>query len=114
MVVDQVPGSRWEHQRLDDARNVDMVGKVIESTPPRRMVLTWVRPKDAEDDSKHSRVTFNIEPHGDGLIRVTVTHEASSATPMLAVISSGWPKVLSNLKTLLETGRALPHSPSST
>jgi uncharacterized protein YndB with AHSA1/START domain len=114
-VSDWRPGSRWEHQRLDDARTVDIVGKVVESNPPRRLVFTWARPTDAEDDSKHSRVTVDIEPHGDGLVRLTVTHEDLERDPqMLAGISSGWPKVLSNLKTLLETGRALPRSPSAT
>jgi uncharacterized protein YndB with AHSA1/START domain len=114
-VSDWRPGSQWEHRRLDDARTVDIVGKVVESTSPRRLVLTWARPKDAEDDSKHSRVTFDIEPHGDGLIRLTVTREDLERDPrMLAGISGGWPRVLSNLKTLLETGRALPHSPSAT
>jgi hypothetical protein len=33
---------------------------------------------------------------------------------MLGGISSGWPKILSNLKTLLETGQALPRSPLPT
>jgi len=113
-VSDWRPGSPWEHQRLDDARTVDIVGKVVESTPPRRLVFTWARPKDAEDNSKHSRVTIDIEPHGDGLVRLTVTHEDLERDPqMLAGISGGWPKVLSNLKTLLETGRALPRSPSA-
>jgi uncharacterized protein YndB with AHSA1/START domain len=93
----------------------DIVGKVVESTPPRRLVFTWARPKDAEDDSKHSRVSFDIEPHGDVLVRLTVTHEDLERDPqMLAGISGGWPMVLSNLKTLLETGRVLPRSPSAT
>ena len=106
-VSDWRPGSRWEHQRADDTRTADVVGKVVESTPPRRLVLTWARPKDAEDDSKHSRVTFDIEPQGDGVIRLTVTHEELDAQ-MLAGISGGWPIVLSNLRSFLETGRALP------
>ena len=114
-VSDWKPGSRWEHQRLDDARTVDIVGKVVESTPPRRLVYTWARPSDAEVASKHSRVAIDIEPHGDGLVRLTVTHEDLDRDPqMLAGISSGWPKVLSNLQTLLETGRALPRSPLAT
>lgn len=113
-VLDWTPGSRWEHQRIDDARTVDMVGKVVESIPPRRLALTWARPKDAEDDSKHFRVTFDIEPQGDGLIRLTVTHEDLERDPqMLAGISGGWPKILANLKTLLETGHALPQSRSA-
>src|SRR6266850_511832 len=111
-VWDWKTGSQWEHQRLDDARTVDMVGKVVESSPPRRLVITWARPKEAGENSKHSRVTFDIEPQGDGLVRLTVMHEDLERDPqMFESISKGWPKVLSNLKTLLETGRALPHSP---
>ncbi len=110
-VSDWKPGSRWEHQRTDDSRTVDIVGKVVESKPPRRLVFTWARPNDAEDDSKHSRVSIDIEPQGDGLVRLTVTHDDLERDPqMLAGISGGWPKVLSNLKTLLETGRAFPRS----
>ncbi|MEO8806976.1 MAG: SRPBCC family protein [Burkholderiaceae bacterium] len=112
-VSDWKPGSRWEHQRVEAApRTVDIVGKVVESTPPRRMVLTWARPAEAEDESKHSRVAFDIEPHIDGLVRLTVTHDELDAQ-MLAGVSGGWPAVLSNLKTLLETGRALPRVPSA-
>jgi uncharacterized protein YndB with AHSA1/START domain len=111
-VSDWKPGSTWEHQRVDEARTVDMVGTVVENSHPRRLVLTWARPRDVEDSARHSRVTFDIEPHGNGLIRLTVTHEdLEGDAPMLAGISDGWPKVLSNLKTLLETGHALPQSP---
>jgi uncharacterized protein YndB with AHSA1/START domain len=113
-VSDWKPGSRWEHQRDDDARTVDIVGKVVESTPPRRLVFTWARPSEAKDNSKHSRVSIEIEPQGDGLVRLTVTHEDLERDPkMLAGVSGGWPKILSNLKTLLETGRPLPRSPSA-
>ena len=114
-VSDWRAGSQWEHQRVDATRTVDIVGTVVESTPPRRLVLTWARPKEADDDSKHSRVTFDIAPHGEGLIRLTVTHEDLERDPqMLAGISSGWPMVLSNLKTLLETSRPLPRTQLAT
>jgi uncharacterized protein YndB with AHSA1/START domain len=93
-VSDWKPGSKWEHRRADDTGTVDIVGKVIEVLPPRRLGLTWARPKDAEDDR---------------LICLTVTHENLEHDPkMFEGISNGWPKVLSNLKTLLETGHALP------
>jgi uncharacterized protein YndB with AHSA1/START domain len=108
-VSDWQPGSRWEHRRVDAAGTVDMVGKVVENIPARRLAYTWARPKDAEDDSKHSRVVFDIEPYSDGLVRLTVTHDELDPD-MLVGISGGWPKVLSNLKTLLETGRALPRA----
>lgn len=111
-VSDWKPGSRWEHQHDDEASKVDIVGKVVESTPPRRLVMTWARPSEAEDETKHSRLTFDIEHHIDGLVRLTVTHDELDAQ-MLAGISGGWPMVLSNLKTLLETGRVLPRVPAA-
>lgn len=112
-VSDWKPGSRWDHQRADGSATVDITGKVVENTPPRRLVFTWARPKDADDESKHSRVAFDIEPVGDRLVRLTVTHDELERDPeMLTGISGGWPKVLSNLKTFLETGRALPRSAS--
>ncbi|MBM9578103.1 SRPBCC family protein [Leptospira sp. 201903070] len=105
-VSDWKPGSEWRHERLDEEHTIDIVGKVVESIPPRRLVLTWARPKEVEDESKHSRVTFDIEPYADGLVRLAVTHEDLDPQ-MLAGISIGWPGVLSNLKTFLESGRAL-------
>jgi len=108
-VSDWKPGSRWEHQRADDTRAVDIAGTVVESTPPRRLVISWARPADVADTSKHSRVTFDIDAISDALVRLTVTHEGlEQDEKMLQGISSGWPMVLSNLKTMLETGRALP------
>jgi uncharacterized protein YndB with AHSA1/START domain len=108
-VSDWRTGSKWEHQRVDGSGIVDITGEIVESTPPQRLVVSWARPNEADDTSKHSRVTFDIEPHIDGLVRLTVTHEDLEKDPkMLEGISGGWPMVLSNLKTLLETGTPLP------
>lgn len=53
-------------------------------------------------------MTFDIEPFMDA-VRLTVTHEDLEAdSPMLTGISQGWPLVLSSLKTLLESGHAMP------
>lgn len=110
-ISDWKPGSRWEHRRVDGAGTVDMVGKVVEHNPPRRLAFTWARPNDFDDESKHSRVSIEIEPQSGGLVRLTVTHYGLEGDPkMLASISGGWPQVLSNLKTFLETGRALPRA----
>jgi uncharacterized protein YndB with AHSA1/START domain len=107
-ISDWKPGSRWEHRRVDTGA-VDMAGKVVEHTPPRRLAFTWARPNDFDDESKHSRVSLEIEPQGSGLIRLTVIHDGLEGDPkMLAGISGGWPQILSHLKTFLETGRALP------
>jgi uncharacterized protein YndB with AHSA1/START domain len=81
---------------------------VIESAPPRRLVLTWADPADEADVTRHSRVTFEIEPVRD-VVRLTVTHDhLEPGSETHRKIMEGWPKVLSSLKSLLETGRPLP------
>ncbi|HEV3242547.1 MAG TPA: SRPBCC domain-containing protein [Methyloceanibacter sp.] len=65
-------GSPWRHEDFDDASLVDIVGKVVESAPPRHLVLTCSFPRDAGNPEKISRVDFNIETYGDA-VRLTVT-----------------------------------------
>jgi uncharacterized protein YndB with AHSA1/START domain len=106
-VSDWKPGSPWRHVRDDAAKTVDLIGEVVESERPRRLVLTWADPAKAHDKSKHSRATFDIEPF-EGMTRLTVTHgDFAPGSDTRAKISSGWPRVLSSLKSYLETGRAL-------
>ena len=106
-VSDWKPGSAWEHRATDDARTLRLIGKVVESASPHRLVLTWAAPDDTANTAKHSRVTFTIEPVED-MTRLTVTHDELEAdSDMLRSISAGWPRVLSSLKSLLETGRPL-------
>jgi uncharacterized protein YndB with AHSA1/START domain len=105
-VSDWKPGSPWQQRKHAETESVALVGKVLESTPPRRLVLTWAWPKDADDPEKTSRVTFDIEPQGDKLVKLTVLHE-DLEPEMHRGITGGWPQVLSNLKTLLETGQPL-------
>jgi uncharacterized protein YndB with AHSA1/START domain/DNA-binding transcriptional ArsR family regulator len=107
-VSDWQPGSTWEHRRIDGSGQVDVVGKVLETEPPTRLVITF---EDSLDESRDpSVVTFLVEPHED-IVRLTVTHENLPNKEMLAGISSGWPAVLANLKSLLETGDVLPQAP---
>jgi uncharacterized protein YndB with AHSA1/START domain len=107
-VSDWKRGSPWEHRRSGGMKKIDLVGKVVESTPPRRLVLTWAFPADEKRLKKHSRVTFEIKPVR-GVVRLTVTHDRlEPRSPMLAGITEGWPMVLSSLKSLLEAGKALP------
>ena len=107
-VSDWKPGSRWEHRSSEKDRTVRLVGKVVESSPPRRLVLTWAFPADEARPEKHTRVTFEIVPVG-GVVRLTVTHDRlEPGSEMDRGIREGWPRVLSSLKSLLETGSALP------
>jgi uncharacterized protein YndB with AHSA1/START domain len=100
-------GSRWEHRDADDKSLVDVVGKVVESDPPRRLVLSWAMPADEARPAAHSRVTFEIQQVGDA-VRLTVTHEGfEPGSDMLRRISNGWPVVLSSLKSLLESGKPM-------
>ena len=107
-VSDWKPGSRWEHQDYDDGSIVDIAGKVIESIPPRRLVLSWAFPNDLDNPAKVSQVAFDIESYMDA-IRLTVRHTAlEPGSDMQKGVSAGWPLVISGMKTLLETGTPMP------
>ena len=101
-------GSTWAHQRLDGS-GADVTGTVLESVPPTRLVITFEDSSPKPNDGP-SVVTFVIEP-AETLVRLTVTHENLRDAEALGAISHGWPAVLANLKSLLETGEALPEAP---
>jgi len=101
-------GDRWDHVRTDGSGQTDGGGTVEESAPPRRLVLSW-NPPDGRAAGT-SRVAFDIEPW-EGIVRLTVTHTDLPDAAMRADVASGWAGVLSNLKSLLETGHVLPRAP---
>lgn len=106
-VSDWQPGSTWQHVRADEQRTVQVVGKVVESSPPARLVISWASPSQAADPASYSRVSFDITAY-DEMVRLTVTHdELQAGSPMARGIQQGWPIVLSSLKSLLETGRGI-------
>lgn len=102
-------GSTWRHVRVDGSGIADVVGTVLAAEPPTRLVVTFDGP-DAEQPNGPSKVTFEIEPHHE-IVRLTVTHENLADEQALRAISAGWPAVLANLKSLLETGHVLPRAP---
>ena len=92
-------------------------GEVIEADPPRRLVQTW-HPRWSEDiAAETSRVTYDIEEDDGGVTRLTVTHDLEGTPVTAAQVGltdarmheggGGWPMILSDLKTLLETGSGL-------
>ncbi|MFF5438975.1 SRPBCC family protein [Streptomyces achromogenes] len=109
-VSDWRPGSRWEHVRADGSGVADVAGRVVESEPPARLVATWAEPGGEGREDRPSRVTFEIRPYQD-IVRLTVTHDDLADEGERRAVAGGWPAVLSNLKSLLETGRPLPQEP---
>jgi uncharacterized protein YndB with AHSA1/START domain len=91
-------------------------GEVVEADPPRRRVHTWRFLWSEEIAAEGpTRVTFEIEEGEGGTSRLTVTHELENAPTTAAYLAGeiadaggGWSWVLSDLKTLLETGAPLP------
>jgi uncharacterized protein YndB with AHSA1/START domain len=106
-VSDWKPGSGWQHVRANEERAVNVVGKVVEVTPPTRLVITWASPSRGADPAAYSRVSFDVAPYED-MVRLTVTHDELEAGGSMAKgIQQGWPIVLSSLKSLLETGQGI-------
>jgi uncharacterized protein YndB with AHSA1/START domain len=82
----------------------------VESVPPTRLVSTWGLPGKEYADDGASQVTFDIEPYGE-IVRLTVTHENLTDEAERATAAAGWAAVMSNLKSLIETGHVLPQAP---
>jgi uncharacterized protein YndB with AHSA1/START domain len=106
-VSDWRPGSRWEHVRANEERTLQLVGKVLEATPPTRLVISWAKPSQEGNPAHQSRVTFDIEEY-ESMVRLTVSHdELEAGSKMASDVSRGWPVVLCSLKSFLETGHGL-------
>jgi uncharacterized protein YndB with AHSA1/START domain/DNA-binding transcriptional ArsR family regulator len=98
---------------------------VLESEPYRRLAYSWhtFTPEFAESvglsdevlakiaSERRSKVTFEIEPLGP-MVKLTVVHDGfEPGSTVVEMVSEGWPRLLSDLKSLLETGEALPRQP---
>jgi len=98
-------GSTFEMVRSDGT--VSDAGKVVEVDPPRRLAYTFVNLSDKYKNEFPALATFVLEPYGK-LVKLTLTHEGfAEQSRFYAGISKGWPAILSSLKSLLETGKAL-------
>jgi uncharacterized protein YndB with AHSA1/START domain/DNA-binding transcriptional ArsR family regulator len=105
---DWQPGSTWEMRR-NDTNDLDVVGSVLDVDYPSRLVITFETPGEVLPAGP-SRVTYLLEEDRD-IVKLTVTHENIPNVDFLNGISGGWPAVLANLKSYLETGSALPTAP---
>ncbi len=99
-------GSPWKMTHPDGT--VSDAGEVIESDPPKHLVLKWRNEFPNLKPEGFTRCTFDIAAEGD-LTKLQVVHEADmDNSKTIAAVSDGWPKILSGLKTLLESGAVLP------
>jgi uncharacterized protein YndB with AHSA1/START domain len=104
--TDWKTGSSWQLM-FPDGRVAD-AGEVVEADPPKRLVLKWrneFRPEMKEEG--YSRCTMELEQL-DEAVKLTVTHVIDVAeSKFIGAVSGGWPRILSNLKSLLETGKVV-------
>jgi uncharacterized protein YndB with AHSA1/START domain len=94
---------------VDSAGKPWDTGKVLAFDAPKRLSVTWLHLNDAEMTAEgHSTATFDLEPASDTVTKLTVTHAIGvSPSKLIGAVSTGWPMILSSLKSLLETGEAL-------
>lgn len=104
--TDWTAGAPWrlvsaEGQVLDG-------GEVLECDPPRRLLLKWRHERRPELAAEgYALCAIDLEPQ-DGAVKLTVTHAMERpGSRLIEAVSGGWPRILSNLKSLLETGDAI-------
>ena len=97
-------GSAWKLMH-PDGRVAD-AGEVVEIDPPKRLVLKWRNEFKPELKAEgYSQCVFEIEPTGEA-VKLTVSHSIErDKAKFIEAVSGGWPRILSNLKSLLETGK---------
>jgi uncharacterized protein YndB with AHSA1/START domain len=100
------PGSPWKLVS-GDGQILD-AGEIVEAEPPRRLVIRWQHQNKAELKAEGaSQCTIELELSGTA-VKLSITHTIErEPSALIAAVSGGWPKVISNLKSLLETGSAV-------
>ncbi|HTQ36783.1 MAG TPA: SRPBCC family protein [Steroidobacteraceae bacterium] len=97
------PGSPWKMVQRDG--NISDSGEILEADPPRRLVIRWQHQlMPALKAEGESRCTLELEPSGPA-VKLSITHTIErEPSVLIEKVSGGWPKIMSNLKSLLETG----------
>ena len=103
-------GSSWKMVSLDGG--VTDAGEIVEAEPPRRLVIRWRHEKNPELKAEgESLCTMEIESSG-AAVKFTITHTIEREfSKLIVAVSGGWPKIISNLKSLLETGSTVLQDP---
>src|SRR5689334_9270788 len=92
-----------------DSADLTDSGIVLECDPPRRLAYTFRTEFDPDARSLgYSRVTFTLEPHEEGMVKMTLVHDELASDALAEAFREGWAPILSSLKTFLETGSPLP------
>ena len=104
--TDWKAGSSWR-LIFPDGRVAD-TGEIVEADPQKRLVIRWRNEFRPELKSEgYSRCVFEIESMTDA-VKLTVTHGIECrGSKFIKAVSGGWPLILSNLKSLLETGEVV-------
>jgi uncharacterized protein YndB with AHSA1/START domain len=104
--TDWKEGSPWKLV-FSDGRVAD-AGEIVELDRPRRIVLKWrneLRPELTAEG--YARCAIELEPQ-NGAVKLTISHTIERAdSKLIEAVSGGWPRILSNLKSLLETGEII-------
>lgn len=106
------PGAPWRMVYPDG--RVSDAGELLEVDPPRRLVIKWRNEWKPEMKAEgFARCVMELEPVDGTAVKLTITHSMERAdSQLIHAVSGGWPKVLSNLKSLIETGEVvLKHTP---
>jgi uncharacterized protein YndB with AHSA1/START domain len=96
-------GASWKMVGADG--QVSDAGEILESEPPRRLVIRWRHENKPELKAEgDSLCVMELEPSA-GAVKLTITHSIDrDPSKLIVAVSGGWPKIISNLKSLLETG----------
>lgn len=96
-------GSAWQLV-AGDGRILDD-GEIVEAEPPRRLVIRWQHQSKPELKVEGASLcTIELEPFGTA-IKLSITHTIErDHSKLIEGVSGGWPKIISNLKSLLESG----------
>ena len=100
-----IAGSSWKLV-CGDGQVFD-AGEIVEAEPTRRLVIRWQNLKPELKAEGASLCTMELEPSGTA-VKLSITHSIErEPSKLIEAVSGGWPKILSSLKSLLETGAPL-------